>query len=163
LTDSDLLVDAKRSCYDKLSRKNTKNSEDAKAVPAFREEPDRPRASGEDLAILLRLAKCTTPPGRGSRTTLDPSETDKVRERSLSPSGAGGPESDSGKRAVTPVTHDAGIRPSEAPLMRRLLSILGATLGIVAGTTLATHPHAHLSIGVHAPTLAVNGPHTFRK
>ncbi len=47
--------------------------------------------------------------------------------------------------------------------MRRLLSILGATLGIVAGTTLATHPHAHLSIGVHAPTLAVNGPHTFRK
>jgi hypothetical protein len=67
LADSDLLVDAKRSCYDKLSNKKAKTP---KRSPLSKEEPDRPRASGEGLATLLRLAYCTMAPPQGQGARL---------------------------------------------------------------------------------------------
>jgi hypothetical protein len=41
------------------SPERTQKNEDAEAVPAFEMEPDRPQASGEDLAALLRLEEHT--------------------------------------------------------------------------------------------------------
>jgi len=41
------------------SPERTQKSEDAEAVPALEMKPDRPQASGEDLAALLRLEEHT--------------------------------------------------------------------------------------------------------
>jgi len=43
--------------------------------------------------------------------------------------------------------------------MRRLLSILGATIGIVVGTAQTIHPPAHPPAAVHVLASALPGKH----